>query len=39
MTRCIRGFSDEDAWLINNSGLSQEKKDEWNAKRAIALKK
>jgi hypothetical protein len=31
----ICGWDDEDAWLVNNSGLSQEIKDKWNAIRAI----
>jgi hypothetical protein len=28
-------WNDEDAWLVNNSGLPQEIKDKWNAIRAI----
>ncbi|MDR1457337.1 MAG: hypothetical protein LBI47_00555 [Puniceicoccales bacterium] len=31
----ICGFSDEEAWVINNSGLSQKEKDEWNAMKAL----
>ncbi|MDR0693621.1 MAG: hypothetical protein LBF49_03620 [Puniceicoccales bacterium] len=34
----IWGFSDREAWVINNSGLSQKEKDEWNAMRALLEK-
>jgi hypothetical protein len=33
----IREFNDEDAWAVNNSGLSQAEKDRWNAMRAIYM--
>jgi hypothetical protein len=31
----IYSFNDECAWAVNNSGLSQERKDRWNAMRAL----